>query len=97
MVSADTKLPSLAFLNSGGTHEGSSDTHPAMDDGGCHQHPDTLHQISQNVDERRPYAGVFLVAAALSLRLGGSVTVAVWSARLMEDQRHPARDESQTT
>lgn len=76
-MSADTKRPSLAFQNSEGTHEGSSDTHPEMDDGGRQQHTNTLHQISQNVNECRPYAGVAAVAVALLLMLGGSVTVAV--------------------
>lgn len=68
-----------------------------MDDGGCHQHPNTLHQISQNVDERRPHAGVLVVAAALPLMPVGSVTVAVWNARLMQDQHHPAWDKFQST
>lgn len=57
--------------------EGSSDTNPEMDDGGSQQHTDTLHQISQYVDERRPYAGVAVVAVGSLLMLPGSVTVPV--------------------
>lgn len=73
-------------------------SHPDVDDDSSHQDADTLHQVSQHVDESGPDAGV-AVAVLVAPRLLGpllmptAVGVSVWRPRLVEDGRHPAEDE----
>lgn len=72
-----------------------------MDDDSSHQDADTLHQVSQHVDESSPDAGVavaVLVAPELLCPLlapiaGRAVAVSVRCPGLVEDGRHPAKDE----
>lgn len=73
-------------------------TDPDVDDDSSRQDADTLHQVSQHVDESRPDAGVgvaVMVAPVppvppLGPARGQAVSVAVWGPRLVEDQGHPA-------
>lgn len=57
-----------------------------MDDDGSRQDADTLHQVSQHVDESRPDAGVGVAVMVAPGPAGGhAVSVAVWGPRLVED------------
>lgn len=69
-----------------------------MDDESSRQDPDTLHQVSQHVDESGPHAGVAvavvvtteLLGPLLALTAGRAVGVSVRRSGLVEDRRHPA-------
>lgn len=72
-----------------------------MDDDSGHQDADTLHQVSHHVDKSGPDTGVavaVLVAPELlcPLLAPTAVGVSVWCPGLVEDGRHPAKDEKGT-